>query len=87
MKTSTGCARIGCLARMMTAGELLPIEGRNMSEGGVEALNPEQLERLASYFDEEAYQPQTTKSLGLRFSALLPDAARNVRWEPGLHPL
>jgi len=24
-----------------------------MTEGGVEALNPEQLERLASYFNEE----------------------------------
>ena len=53
MKTSTGYAKISRLARMMTAGELLPIEGSNMSEGGVEALNPEQLERLASYFDEE----------------------------------
>ena len=58
-----------------------------MSEGGVEALNPEQLERLASYFDEEVMSAKTTKSLGLRFSALLPDEARNVRGEPGLHPL
>jgi len=45
----------------MTAGELLPIEGRNMSEGGVEALNPEQLERLASYFDEEIISAQKYK--------------------------
>jgi len=61
MKTSTGYARISRLARMMTAGELLPIEGRNMSEGGVEALNPEQLERLASYFDEEIISAQKYK--------------------------
>jgi hypothetical protein len=62
MKTSTGYARISRLARMMTAGELLPIEGRNMSEGGVEALNPEQLERLASYFDEEVISAKNYKN-------------------------
>jgi hypothetical protein len=62
MKTSAGYARISWLTRMMTAGELLPIKGRNMSEGGVEALNPEELERLASYFDEEVISAQKYKN-------------------------
>jgi uncharacterized protein (TIGR00369 family) len=69
MKTSTDYARISRLARMMTAGELLPIEGRNVSEGGVEALNPEQLERLASYFDEEV---TFSKHVGARVEKVEP---------------
>ncbi len=34
-----------------------------MTEGGVEALNSEQLERLASYFDEEVISAQNYKTL------------------------
>ena len=32
-----------------------------MTEGGVEALNPEQLETLASYFNEEVLSAQNYK--------------------------
>jgi hypothetical protein len=32
-----------------------------MTEGGVEALNPEQLERLASYFNEEVMSARNYK--------------------------
>jgi hypothetical protein len=32
-----------------------------MIEGGVEALNPERLERLASYFNEEVMSAQNYK--------------------------
>ena len=32
-----------------------------MTEGGVEALNPEQLERRASYFNEEVISAQNYK--------------------------
>ena len=42
-----------------------------MSQGGTGELNQEQLERLASYFDEEAYRLETTKLPEVRFRALL----------------
>jgi hypothetical protein len=58
-----------------------------MTDGGTEALDREQLDRLASYFDEEVMSAKTTKSLELRFSALLPDDAHNVRWESRSQPL
>ena len=32
-----------------------------MAEGGVEALNPEQLEKLASYFNEEVISAENYK--------------------------
>jgi hypothetical protein len=32
-----------------------------MTEGGVEALNPEQLERLTSYFEEEVMSAENYK--------------------------
>jgi hypothetical protein len=34
-----------------------------MTDGGVEALNQEQLDRLASYFDEEVMSAQNYKIL------------------------
>ena len=65
----------------------LPTSGREYSvRDDVETLSEEQLDHLARYSNEEVMSAQK-KSLGIRFSALLPDDARNVRWEPGLHPL
>jgi hypothetical protein len=64
-------------------------EGNRKGDGGG-ALNEEQLERLARYFDEEVMSSRNYKPpyLGrIRLHAQLPDDTRNVRWEPGRDPL